>query len=558
MTEKSPLVFELVFNILPSTGGFSGPVLHRKGLGCMPTHVQVLGGVPQECEEVLTEPALEFLGGLARQFEPLRRSLMHLRAQRQASIDAGSLPDFLQETLDIRQSDWRVPPAPRDLRNRRVEITGPSSNRRMVINALNSGAQVYMTDFEDAHSPSWLQTMKGQINVRDAVQRTIADQAPDGRQYRLNENTATLCVRPRGLHLLERHALVDGEPIAGSFFDFGLTLFHNARKQLDQGTGPYFYLPKLQSHREARLWNDVFVFSEDYFELPRGTISPTVLIEHILAVFEMDEILHAFRDRPCGLNLGRWDYIFSYIKTFSRRGDSVFPDRAEVTMATHFLRSAAELLVQTCHKRGAHALGGMSAYVPRRDDPKANELVLDQVKADKEREASQGFDGAWVAHPGLVAPVLDVFQGAFLGDNQIAKIPEAKIVAEDLLRVPEGDITEDGVRNNISVAIQYIDAWIQGNGAVAINGLMEDVATAEISRSQLWQWLHTGARLPDGTVFTEDLYYQYRTEEVTKILHTPVRQNSGAIDKAVELLDYVVTSSTFVEFLTMPGYRYLD
>ena len=370
----------------------------------MAPEAQVLGGVPQELAEALSPSALAFLVNLAREFEPTRRSLLEARSQRQAGIDAGDTPDFLEETRNIRQSDWRVPPAPGDLSNRRVEITGPSSNRRMVINALNSGAQVYMTDFEDAHSPSWLQTLRGQINVRDAVHGAISDQAPDGRQYRLNEETATLCVRPRGLHLAERHVLVDGQPIAGSFFDFGLTLFHNAHTQLERGTGPYFYLPKLQSHHEARLWNDIFLFAEDSLDLPRGAISPTVLIEHILAAFEMEEILHAFRERPCGLNLGRWDYIFSYIKTFSQRPEAVFPDRAQVTMATHFLRSAAELLVQTCHKRGAHALGGMSAYIPRRDDPQANELAMGQVRTDKEREASQGFDGAWVAHPGLVAP----------------------------------------------------------------------------------------------------------------------------------------------------------
>ena len=524
----------------------------------MAAEVQVLGDVPQEYAEVLTPPALAFVASLAREFEPTRRSLIEARSQRQAAIDAGDTPDFLAETRSIRQSDWRVPPAPADLRNRRVEITGPSSNRRMVINALNCGAQVYMTDFEDAHSPRWLQTLNGQINVRDAVLGTISDEAPDGRQYRLNEETATLCVRPRGFHLPERHVLVDGQPLAASFLDFGLTLFHNARTQLEQGTGPYFYLPKLQSHREARLWNDIFVFAEDSLDLPRGAISPTVLIEHILAVFEMEEILHAFRDRPCGLNLGRWDYIFSYIKTFSQRSDLVLPDRAQVTMATHFLRSAAELLVQTCHKRGAHALGGMSAFIPRRDDPQANELAMAQVRTDKEREASQGFDGAWVAHPGLVTPVLDVFQGAFQGDNQLSRIPEAKIAVEDLLQVPQGEVTEAGMRNNISVTLQYVDAWIQGNGAVAINGLMEDAATAEISRSQLWQWLRTGAKLSDGRQITESLCYDIRTEEVAKILDTPGRQNPGALGRAVELLDYVVNSPTFIEFLTVPGYRYLD
>ena len=524
----------------------------------MAAGVQVLGEVPQECAEVLFSPALDFIAVLARKFEPTRRLLLEARAQRQAAIDAGETPDFLPETKSIREADWRVPPAPRDLTNRRVEITGPTSNRRMVINALNSGAQVYMTDFEDSHSPTWRKTLDGQVNVRDAVLGTISDQAPDGRQYSLNEQTATLCVRPRGLHLPERHVLVDGQPIAGSFFDFGLTLFHNAHKQLEQGTGPYFYLPKLQSHREARMWNDVFVFAEETLDLPKGVISPTVLIEHILASFEMDEILHAFRDRPCGLNLGRWDYIFSYIKTFSQNSRAVFPDRAQITMATDFLMAAAELLVQTCHKRGAHALGGMSAYIPRRDDPEANEMALSQVRTDKEREASQGFDGAWVAHPGLVGPVSDVFQSAFQEDNQLSRIPEAKISAQDLLRVPGGEITEAGLRNNISVTLQYVDAWIQGNGAVAINGLMEDAATAEIARSQLWQWLRNGSHLSDGTQVTESLYHQYRTEEVAKLLASSGRRPPGSLDRAVELLDHVVTSPSFVEFLTLPGYRCLE
>ena len=524
----------------------------------MAAGVQVLGEVPQECAEALSSPALDFIASLAREFEPTRRALLEARARRQTAIDAGETPDFLPETKDIREGDWRVPPAPPDLTNRRVEITGPTSNRTMVINALNSGANVYMSDFEDSHSPTWRQTLNGQINIRDAVSGTISDEAPDGRKYRLNEQTATLCIRPRGLHLPERHVLVDGQPIAGSFFDFGLTLFHNAHKQLARGSGPYFYLPKLQSHREARMWNDVFVFSEDALDLPKNVISPTVLIEHILASFEMDEILHAFRDRPCGLNLGRWDYIFSYIKTFSQDSQAIFPDRAQVTMATDFLTAAAELLVQTCHKRGAHALGGMSAFIPRRDDPEANEMALTQVRTDKEREASQGFDGAWVAHPGLVGPVLDVFQNAFQGDNQLSRIPEVRITAGDLLQVPGGGITEAGIRNNISVTLQYMDAWIRGNGAVAINGLMEDAATAEIARSQLWQWLRSGSHLADGRQFTETLYNQFRMEEVGKLLSASDGRTPGSLDRAVELLDHVVTSPSFIEFLTLPGYRCLD
>jgi malate synthase len=517
-----------------------------------------MGNVATEFQEILSPEALTFVAELAREFEPTRRRLMQARAQRQAEIDAGRTPDFLGETRNIREADWRVPPAPKDLTNRRVEITGPSSSRRMVINALNSGAQVYMTDFEDAHSPAWTPTLTGQLNVRDAVRRTISDANPEGRQYQLNEETAPLCVRPRGLHLMERHVLVDGLPVAGSFFDFGLSVFHNARAQLEQGTGPYFYLPKLQSHQEARLWNSIFNFAEDRLDIPRGTISPTVLIEHILAAFEMEEILYELRERPSGLNLGRWDYIFSYIKVFSQRADSVFPDRSQVTMATHFLSSAAELLVNTCHRRGAHALGGMSAFIPRRDDAEANERALGQVRVDKEREASQGFDGAWVAHPGLVTPVLDVFQNAFPGDNQLSKIPEVKVTARDLLRVPEGEITEAGLRNNISVNLQYIDAWIQGNGAVAIYGLMEDAATAEISRAQLWQWVKHGAALSDGRSIDAGLYREVRTDEVGKLLEARGQGQLGALDKAVELLDDLVTVPTFAEFLTVPGYRYLE
>ncbi|PKB81994.1 MAG: malate synthase A [SAR202 cluster bacterium Io17-Chloro-G9] len=524
----------------------------------MPAGIQVLGKASPELEEILSPEALAFVAVLAREFEPRRRELMAARIQRQSEIDAGHMPGFLEETSSIRQADWSVAPAPRDLMNRRVELTGPSSNRRMVINALNSGAQVYMTDFEDAHSPSWTQTLMGQRNVRDASRRAITDVAPDGREYKLNDETSTLCVRPRGLHLMERKLMVDGQPVAGSFFDFGLSFFHNASALLDNGTGPYYYLPKLQSHLEAKLWNDVFNFAQDKLNIPRGTICCTVLIEHILAAFEMEEILYELREHPTGLNLGRWDYIFSFIKVFSQRSDMTFPDRAQVNMATHFLTSAAQALVYACHKRGAHALGGMSAYIPRRDDPEANDKAMAQVKQDKEREASQGFDGAWVAHPGLIPPVLEVFQGAFQGDNQLTRLPEVQITAQDLLQVPQGDTTEECLRNNISVTLQYVDAWIQGSGAVAIYGLMEDTATAEISRSQLWQWLRHGVTLSDGRKVTESVYLDTRAEEAAKLMEARGQDNPGALDKAVELLDYLVLAPTFVEFLTIPGVRYLE
>lgn len=520
--------------------------------------IQILGPVPAQYADIVSEDALAFVAELHRNFESTRRRLLDARIRRQAEIDAGAAPDFLSETRHIREADWRVAPAPADLSNRRVEITGPSSNRRMVINALNCGAQVYMTDFEDAHSPAWLPTLDGQLNVRDAYRRTISDQSPDGRQYQLNAQTATLCVRPRGLHLMERHLLVDGEPVAGSFFDFGLSVYHNHLAQQSHGTGPYYYLPKLQSHQEARLWNDVFRYAEQRLNIPTGTISPTVLIEHILAAFEMEEILYELRERPAGLNLGRWDYIFSVIKVFNRRADMVFPDRAQVTMATHFLTAAAQLLVNTCHRRGAHALGGMSAFIPRRDDAAANEAAFNQVRSDKQREADQGFDGAWIAHPGLVQPVLDVFQAAFAGDNQLGVIPEVRIAPDDLLAVPEGQITEAGLRNNISVALQYIDAWTRSNGAVAIYGLMEDAATAEISRSQLWQWISHGASLDDGRPITAELYRQVRAQEAAALIAQRGSDNPGALDKAVELLDEIVLSNDFIEFLTLPGYRYLD
>ena len=521
-------------------------------------NVQVIGAVPSQYADIVSDAALGFVAELHRNFETTRRRLMQARMRRQAEIDAGATPDFLLETRSIRAGDWRVAPAPSDLLNRRVEITGPSSNRRMVINALNCGAQVYMTDFEDAHSPAWAPTLDGQRNVRDAYRRTISDSAADGRQYQLNDDTATLCVRPRGLHLMERHVLVDGEPVAGSFFDFGLTVFHNHTAQQSHGTGAYYYLPKLQSHHEARLWNDVFRYAEERLNLPAGSISPTVLIEHILAAFEMEEILYELRERPAGLNLGRWDYIFSVIKVFNKRADMVFPDRAQVTMATHFLTAAAQLLVNTCHRRGAHALGGMSAFIPRRDDAAANEAAFGQVRADKQREADQGFDGAWIAHPGLVQPVLDVFDAAFAGDNQLGVIPEVRIAPDDLLAVPEGEITEAGLRNNVSVALQYVDAWTRGNGAVAIYGLMEDAATAEISRSQLWQWINHGSALDDGRPITAELYRQVRAEEVGALIRQRGAENAGALDKAVELLDEIVLADDFVEFLTLPGYRYLD
>ena len=520
--------------------------------------VQVLGEVTPEFAQILTPEALAFVANLAREFEPARRARMKARAARQSDIDLGHTPDFSPASAALRQREWRVAPTPKDLLCRRVEITGPASDRKMVINALNSGAQVFMSDLEDAHSPGWSGTLEGQVNLRDAARGTISLTTPEGREYRLKDETATMVMRPRGLHLMERHILVDGQPIAASFFDFGLNLFHNAHSLLERGSGPYFYLPKLESHLEARLWNDVFNFAQDRLALPRGTIRTTVLIEHILAAFEMEDILYELRNHITGLNLGRWDYIYSYIKTFRNRREAVLPDRAQVTMATPFLRSAADLLIQVCHRRKAHAIGGMSAFIPRRDDPASNEKAMAQVRVDKQREAQQGYDGAWVAHPGLVPLVSQVFQDAFRGPNQLHQIPEVRVTAKDMLDIPQGEITEAGLRNNISVALQYLAAWFQGIGAVAISGLMEDTATAEIARSQLWQWTRHGAQLNDQRLMTHDLYPKLRTEELAKLLLERGPEGSNSVDKAVELLDDLVTSSSFIDFLTVPGYRYLQ
>ncbi len=524
----------------------------------MPPTIEITGTLTPEFKEILSPEALDFVAGLAREFEPRRRELMQARATLQAELDAGRLPDFLSETKGVRERDWRVAPAPEDLIDRRVEITGPCSDRKMVINALNSGAQVYMSDLEDSHSPGWSQTIEGQINLRDAATGDIEFTDPNGTEYRLKDRTATLNVRPRGLHLVERHLLVDGEPVSASLFDFGLYLFHNAQTLIERGTGPYVYLPKLQAHTEARFWNDIFLHAQEQLGLAPGTVRATVLIEHILAAFEMEEVLYELRDHVTGLNLGRWDYIFSFIKTFRRGKGVTFPDRALLTMATPFLRSAAELLVQTCHKRGAHALGGMSAYIPRRDDSEANERAFAQVRTDKEREASQGYDGAWVAHPGLVPTVQEVFQRAFPGLNHLNYVPEVRVTAKDLLRVPEGEISEAGLRNAVSVALQYLDAWLQGRGAVPIYALMEDTATAEIARSQLWQWIWRDARFSDGRPVTTELYLKVRAEETAKLSDARGPERRDTLDRASELLDELVTSPTFTEFLTLPGYQSLE
>jgi malate synthase len=519
--------------------------------------VEVLGPVAPDHRPILSEQALAFVASLHREFNPRRKELLKLRAERQEAIDAGQQPDFLPATQHIRQDRWMVAPTPRDLEKRWVEITGPV-DRKMMINALNSGANVFMADFEDAFSPRWQNVLQGQVNLIDAVRKTIEFLSPDGKVYRLNHQTATLMVRPRGWHLEERHISVDGEPISASLFDFGLYLFHNAHELLARGTGPYFYLPKLESHLEARLWNDAFNMGQDLLGIPRGTIKATVLIETIMAAFEMEEILFELREHSAGLNAGRWDYIFSIIKKFRNRADFVLPDRAQVTMTVPFMRAYTELLVRTCHKRGAHAIGGMAAFIPSRKDPHINEVALAKVREDKLREVGDGFDGTWVAHPDLVPVAYDVFQQHLVDKpHQKHRLREdVRVSASDLLdiRVPGGRITEAGFRNNVSVALQYLNSWLLGNGAAAIFNLMEDTATAEIARAQLWQWVHHRAALDNGQPITADLYRTVRDEELRKLGGVSAERYRDA----AEILDALVLSDGFVEFLTFIANEYLE
>ena len=498
-----------------------------------PSAVELLA--PRD-DEILSREALDFVARLQRELNPIRRQLLERRRERQAELDAGVLPDFLPETRGVREAAWDVAPAPQDLLDRRVEITGPVE-RKMMINALNSGARVFMADFEDALSPTWQNVVEGQRNLADAVRRTIELETPD-KTYRLNEETAVLVVRPRGWHLHEAHVLVDGEPVSASLFDFGLAFFHNAKELLERGSGPYYYLPKLESHLEARLWNSAFVLAQDELGIDQGSIRATVLIETVLAAFEMEEILYELRDHASGLNAGRWDYIFSAIKKFRSRPEFVLPDRAQVTMTVPFMRAYTELLVATCHRRGAHAMGGMAAFVPSRRDPAVNEVALAKVREDKQREAGDGFDGTWVAHPDLVPVATEVFD-AVLGErpNQVDR-QRGDVVAsaEALLSVPEtgGEVTDEGVATNVRVGIAYLDSWLRGVGAAAIENLMEDVATAEISRSQLWQWV------AHGRVARERVLEQIERTEGT--------QDAKDVFREVTLAD------EFVEFLTLPAY----
>jgi malate synthase len=523
--------------------------------------IQVTGDVSPAFAEILTPEALTFVAGLHRAFNGRRRELLARRDERQAAISAGQMPDFLPETAGIRESEWTVAPIPADLRDRRVEITGPV-DRKMIINALNSGASVFMADFEDSHAPTWAATIEGQINLRDAVRRTITFTNPDGKFYELNDETAVLLVRPRGWHLVEKHVLIDGEPMSASLFDFGLYFFHNVRALLDSGTGPYFYLPKLESHLEARLWNDAFVMAQDALGIPQGTLRATVLIENILATFEMDEILWELRDHSSGLNCGRWDYIFSAIRKFQHHPEFYLPDRAQVTMTTPFMRAYSLLVIKTCHRRAIHAMGGMAAQIPIKNDPEANEAALAKVRADKEREAKDGHDGTWVAHPGLVPIAKEIFDTYMPPPNQIdRKREDVHVTAADLLAIPQGTITEAGLRTNVDVGIQYMAAWLGGNGCVPIYNLMEDAATAEISRSQVWQWIHNpNAKLDDGRPITPAMFHAV-TQDVLAELREQVGEAYFAAnhyEQAAELFEEISLADTFPDFLTLKAYDYLD
>lgn len=521
--------------------------------------IEITGGIPAHAARTLTRDAVGFVAELHRRFNATRESLLAHRRERQRAFDGGALPDFLPETAHVRARDWRVAPTARALLDRRTEITGPV-DRKMMINALNSGASAFMADFEDSLSPTWPNVTTGQENLFDAVRGMLSYRSPDGREYRVGEHPATLLVRPRGWHLEEPHVRVDGEPVSASLFDFGIYLYHNARALLEQGAGPYFYLPKLESHREARLWNDVFVAAQERLGVPRGSIRATVLIETIVAAFEMDEILYELRDHAAGLNAGRWDYIFSVIKKFRNRGDMVLPDRAQVTMSVPFMRAYTQLLVKTCHRRGAHAIGGMAAYIPSRRDPEANAVALAKVREDKEREAGDGFDGTWVAHPDLVPVARAVFDGVLREhtDQRARQRDDVHVTARELLdvRVPGGRVTREGVRTNVSVALQYLESWLRSFGAVGIFNLMEDTATAEISRAQLWQWIRHGAALDDGTRMSAAYYRSVRDAELAALAaQAPV---DARFADAAALLDDLVLGEPFAEFLTLTGVRHLD
>jgi len=528
--------------------------------GAMSGKLAINAPVSGEFAEILTPEAVAFVAELERNFGPRRRELLDRRVRRQADIDAGQWPGFLPETEAVRAGEWKVAPIPADLTDRRVEITGPVE-RKMVINALNSGANVFMADFEDSNSPTWANNIQGQVNLRDAIAGTISFTSPEGKEYTLAPQTAVLLVRPRGWHLVEKHVTWDGQPVSGSLFDFGLYFFHNAKALIAQGTAPYFYLPKLQSHLEARLWNDVFVFAQDYLGVPQGSIRATVLIETIWGAFEMDEILYELRHHSAGLNCGRWDYIFSFIKVFRHHPQFVMPNRAEVTMGRHFLKSYVDLLIRTCHRRGIHAMGGMAAQIPIKNDPAANQAALDKVRQDKLREVKAGHDGTWVAHPGLVPIAREIFDEHMKSPNQIQVLrQDVQVSAADLLTVPDGPITEEGLKVNIDVGIQYLESWLMGNGCVPIYNLMEDAATAEISRTQVWQWLHHGAKMQDGRVVTPDLIRQTIASQLERIRATVggPRFAAGRFQLAAGMFEDMMTSERLPEFLTLAAYEHID
>jgi malate synthase len=521
--------------------------------------IEVPANIASPYADILTSQALAFVARLARRFEPRRRELLAARARRQADFDAGRLPDFLPETAAIRSGEWTIGSVPPDLQDRRVEITGPT-DRKMVISALNSGANVFMADFEDSNAPTWINMITGQVNLRDAVRRTISYRSPEGKSYKLNDTTATLLVRPRGWHLVERHMEVDGEPVSAAIFDFALYFFHNAKALLAGNSGPYFYLPKMESHLEARLWNDIFVSAQRELGVPQGTIKATVLIETVLAAFEMDEILYELKDHCVGLNIGRWDYIFSCIKKFRSNRDFCLADRAAITMTAPFMRAYALLLVKTCHKRNAFAMGGMAAQIPIKNDPAANAAALEKVRADKVREATDGCDGTWVAHPGLVGIARAVFDEHMPTPNQIHRRREdVNVTARDLLDFqPAKPITEAGLRNNISVGVQYLGAWLAGNGCVPVFNLMEDAATAEIARSQIWQWIRSPKGvLDDGRKVTPVLVRQLLAEELTRIgqLRGEEGRAAGKYEDAARLFEELTTGDDYTEFLTLPAYE---
>jgi len=523
--------------------------------------VEILGPKVERQEEALSPLALQLLASLHRRFNARRLELLNARRDRQIQLDDGALPDFLAHTADVRAADWRIAPVPEDLADRRVEITGPV-DRKMVINALNAPVRCFMADFEDSCSPTWDNLIRGQVNLIDAIRRTISYEDPaTGKVYRLNEHTATLIVRPRGWHLPEKHVRINGEMVSGALFDFALFLANNHEALARRGTGPYLYLPKMESHLEARLWNEVFLAAQEALGLPRGTIKATVLIETLLAAFEMDEILYELREHSAGLNCGRWDYIFSFIKKFRNRPDFVLPDRATVTMDRHFLKSYVDLLIKTCHRRGAHAMGGMAAQIPIRDDPAANEAAMARVRADKLREAHAGHDGTWIAHPGLALLAREAFDAVMKGPNQLAVTRADVNVGElDLLKVPDGQITEAGLRGCIRVGVQYLEAWLRGNGCVPLYHLMEDAATAEICRAQLWQWLRHGARTNDGQPITLERFDRLMSAELDRI-HQEVgasRLTHGVFPTAARLFEQMTKSETFDEFLTLPAYELLN